>query len=115
MTELVHSPDGGYALYSKKMSKSPPPFDWSLSLRARRRDGSTHSQLPHNAKHATDQMFMHVPITPTDPWCDVNVPSGTKCSTPNADTFDTYFAAEHQVCLTDFLALLCCTTNLSNG
>ena len=34
---------------------------------------------------------------------------------PNADTFDTYFAAEHQVCLTDFLALLCCTTNLSNG
>ncbi len=62
-TELVHSPDGGVYLYSKKMN----------------------------------MMFVHVPLTPAAEWCDAAVPSGTKCSTPNAGTFDSYYGSEHQV------------------
>ena len=51
-----------------------------------------------------NMMFVHVAPTPTDPWCDPFVPSGPKCSTANAATFDSYFGSEHQVSMLQYTA-----------
>ena len=79
MSQLVHSPDGGYYLYSNSLN----------------------------------QMFVHVPLTPTPYWSEMSAVSlgslsaAPSCdeqrqaniplaSTPNDGTYHSYYGSEHE-------------------
>ncbi|EKX36993.1 hypothetical protein GUITHDRAFT_155088, partial [Guillardia theta CCMP2712] len=62
LSQLVHSPDGGYYLYSNSLN----------------------------------QMFVHVPLTPTPYWSEMSAANIPLASTPNDGTYHSYYGSEHE-------------------